>query len=195
MIALLTGTGKGLISAEILRLPRQRRSCCYHHVALQPCHSRVLPGYLSAPWQQRLCLCHRLVLFNRAPSRTSRRSSTTSTRPLTRIPITSSTLDTDPDHILPFAAVPGNGRESDGLDDKPELAHRIMPASPPRFLGSIKIKNSQSPFRRSPTQIILPLPLALSLLGNYGLYPESKISRRLSPAGEPRRAGTNTSLC
>ena len=30
------------------------------------------------------------------------------------------------DYIIPFAAVPENGREIDGLDDKSELAHHIM---------------------------------------------------------------------
>jgi hypothetical protein len=33
------------------------------------------------------------------------------------------TLCLDLDYIIPFAAVPENGREIDGLDDKSELAH------------------------------------------------------------------------
>ncbi|VDB99061.1 unnamed protein product [Peniophora sp. CBMAI 1063] len=37
------------------------------------------------------------------------------------------TLGLDLDYILPFAGAPKNGREIDGLDDKSELAHRIMP--------------------------------------------------------------------
>jgi len=32
----------------------------------------------------------------------------------------------DLDYILPFAAIPENGREIDTLDDKSELAHRIL---------------------------------------------------------------------
>lgn len=37
-----------------------------------------------------------------------------------------STLGLDLDYILPFAAIPENGREIDGLDDRSELAHRVM---------------------------------------------------------------------
>jgi fatty acid synthase subunit alpha, fungi type len=36
------------------------------------------------------------------------------------------TLGLDLDYIIPFAAVPENGQEIEGLDDKSELAHRIM---------------------------------------------------------------------
>jgi fatty acid synthase subunit alpha len=36
------------------------------------------------------------------------------------------TLSIDLDYILPFAAIPENGRETDGLDNKSELAHRVM---------------------------------------------------------------------
>ena len=32
----------------------------------------------------------------------------------------------DLDYVIPFAAVPKNGREIDGLDDRSELARRIM---------------------------------------------------------------------
>jgi fatty acid synthase subunit alpha, fungi type len=35
-------------------------------------------------------------------------------------------LGMDLDYILPFAGIPENGREIDGLDDKSELAHRMM---------------------------------------------------------------------
>jgi len=35
-------------------------------------------------------------------------------------------LAMDLDYILPFAAIPENGREIDGLDDRSELAHRVM---------------------------------------------------------------------
>jgi fatty acid synthase subunit alpha len=36
------------------------------------------------------------------------------------------TLGMDLDYILPFAGIPENGREIDGLDDRSELAHRMM---------------------------------------------------------------------
>ncbi|CAD6892304.1 unnamed protein product [Tilletia laevis] len=36
------------------------------------------------------------------------------------------TMQLDLDFVLPFAATPENGRQIDGIDDKSELAHRIM---------------------------------------------------------------------
>lgn len=37
-----------------------------------------------------------------------------------------STLNLDLDSILPFAAIPENGRKIDGLSNKSELAYRVM---------------------------------------------------------------------
>ena len=48
------------------------------------------------------------------------------------------TLGLDLDYIIPFAAVPENGREIDGLDDRSELAHRIMLVNLLRLLGASK---------------------------------------------------------
>ena len=86
------------------------------------------------------------------------------------------TLGLDLDYILPFAAVPENGREIDGLDDKSELAHRIMLVNLLRLLGAVKIKKSSRHFVTRPTQVILPLSPNHGLFGNDGLYSESKIS-------------------
>jgi len=44
------------------------------------------------------------------------------------------------DYVLPFAAIPENGREIDGLDDKSELAHHDMLVKPLRLLGALKQK-------------------------------------------------------
>ena len=44
----------------------------------------------------------------------------------------------DSDYILPFAGIPENGREIDGLDDKSELAHRMMLVNLLRILGAVK---------------------------------------------------------
>ena len=87
-----------------------------------------------------------------------------------------STLGLDLDYIIPFAGVPENGREIDGLDDKSELAHRIMLVNLLRLLGAVKGKKASRHFVTRPTQVILPLSPNHGLFGNDGLYSESKIS-------------------
>jgi fatty acid synthase subunit alpha, fungi type len=44
----------------------------------------------------------------------------------------------DLDYILPSAVIPKNGREIDSLDDKSEVAHRIMLVDLLRILGAVK---------------------------------------------------------
>jgi fatty acid synthase subunit beta len=66
-------------------------------------------------------------------------------------------LGLDLDYILPFAAVPENGREIDSLGQK-------------------KTKKASRQFVTRPTQVILPLSPNHGLFGNDGLYSESKIS-------------------
>jgi hypothetical protein len=83
-------------------------------------------------------------------------------------------LGLDLDYI--FAGVPENGREIDGLDDKSELAHRIMLVNLLRVLGAVKTKKASRRFVTRPTQVILPLSPNHGLFGNDGLYSESKIS-------------------
>jgi fatty acid synthase subunit alpha len=85
-------------------------------------------------------------------------------------------LDMDLDFILPFAAIPENGREIDGIDDKSELAHRVMLTNLLRLLGAVKAKKASRRFITRPTQVILPLSPNHGLFGNDGLYSESKIS-------------------
>lgn len=51
-------------------------------------------------------------------------------------------LNLDLDYVLPFAAIPENGREIDGLDDKSELAHRVMLVNLLRLLGAVKQKKA-----------------------------------------------------
>jgi fatty acid synthase subunit alpha len=82
----------------------------------------------------------------------------------------------DLDYILPFAGIPENGREIDGLDDKSELAHRMMLVNLLRILGAVKNKKASRHFVTRPTQDILPLSPNHGLFGNDGLYSESKIS-------------------
>jgi len=83
----------------------------------------------------------------------------------------------DLDYILPFATVPENGREIDGLHDKSELSHHIMTlVNLLRILGAVKTKKASRHFVTRPTQVILLLSLNHGLFGNDGLYLESKIS-------------------
>ncbi|KAH8822971.1 fatty acid synthase [Flagelloscypha sp. PMI_526] len=85
-------------------------------------------------------------------------------------------LSMDLDYIIPFAGIPENGREIDGLDDKSELAHRMMLTNLLRILGEVKKKKAGRNFVTRPTQVILPLSPNHGLFGNDGLYSESKIS-------------------
>ncbi|GAA5980800.1 hypothetical protein JCM11641_002656 [Rhodosporidiobolus odoratus] len=85
-------------------------------------------------------------------------------------------LGMDLDYILPFAALPENGREIDGLDDRSELAHRIMLTNLLRLLGAVKAKKAALQLVTRPTEVVLPLSPNHGLFGNDGLYSESKIS-------------------
>ena len=84
-------------------------------------------------------------------------------------------LGWDLDFIIPFAAIPENGREIDGIDSKSELAHRIMLTNLVRLLGSVKAKKFESGFNTRPAQTILPLSPNHGTFGNDGLYSESKL--------------------
>jgi 3-oxoacyl-ACP reductase-like protein len=85
-------------------------------------------------------------------------------------------LGMDLDYILPFAALPENGREIDGIDDRSELAHRIMLTNLLRLLGAVKTKKAALQLVTRPTEVVLPLSPNHGLFGNDGLYSESKIS-------------------
>jgi fatty acid synthase subunit alpha, fungi type len=84
-------------------------------------------------------------------------------------------LGWDLDFIVPFAAIPENGREIDSIDSKSELAHRIMLTNVIRLLGSIKSQKSERGFNTRPAQVILPLSPNHGTFGNDGLYSESKL--------------------
>ncbi|KAA1467738.1 fatty acid synthase [Dentipellis sp. KUC8613] len=163
--ALLTGVGKGSIGVEILK---GLLSGGAHVVITTSRYSRATVEYYQG-------------IFQRFGSRGSA---------LTVVPFNQgskqdvealvdyiyATLGMDLDYILPFAAVPENGREIDGLDDKSELAHRIMLVNLLRLLGAVKSKKASRHFVTRPTQVILPLSPNHGLFGNDGLYSESKIS-------------------
>ncbi|KAI9669369.1 MAG: 3-oxoacyl-[acyl-carrier-protein] synthase [Alyxoria varia] len=85
-------------------------------------------------------------------------------------------LGWDLDYVVPFAAIPENGREIDSIDSKSELAHRIMLTNLVRMLGSIKSKKQEHGFETRPAQVVLPLSPNHGTFGNDGLYSESKLA-------------------
>jgi len=84
-------------------------------------------------------------------------------------------LGWDLDYIIPFAAIPENGREIDAIDSKSELAHRIMLTNLLRLLGAVKTQKQERGFETRPAQVILPLSPNHGTFGNDGLYSESKL--------------------
>ena len=84
-------------------------------------------------------------------------------------------LGWDLDYIIPFAAIPENGREIDSIDSKSELAHRIMLTNVLRLLGAVKTQKAERGFETRPAQVILPLSPNHGTFGNDGLYSESKL--------------------
>ncbi|WPH02875.1 Hypothetical protein R9X50_00574300 [Acrodontium crateriforme] len=85
-------------------------------------------------------------------------------------------LGWDLDYIVPFAAIPENGREIDSIDSKSELAHRIMLTNLLRMLGGVKTQKAARGFETRPAQVILPLSPNHGTFGNDGLYSESKLA-------------------
>ncbi|RDX57079.1 fatty acid synthase [Lentinus brumalis] len=163
--ALLTGVGKGSIGVEILK---GLLSGGAHVVITTSRYSRATVAYYQGIFQRFGSKGSALTVvpFNQGSKQDVE----------ALVDYIYSTLSLDLDYILPFAAVPENGREIDGLDDKSELAHRIMLVNLLRLLGVVKNKKASRHFVTRPTQVILPLSPNHGLFGNDGLYSESKIS-------------------
>ncbi|OLL25716.1 Fatty acid synthase subunit alpha [Neolecta irregularis DAH-3] len=85
-------------------------------------------------------------------------------------------LGWDLDYIVPFAAIPENGREMDMIDSRSELAHRIMLTNLLRLLGNVKIEKTARGFDTRPAQVVLPLSPNHGNFGSDGLYSESKLA-------------------
>ncbi|KAJ2724547.1 fatty acid synthase alpha subunit Lsd1 [Coemansia sp. Benny D115] len=85
-------------------------------------------------------------------------------------------LGWDLDYVIPFAAIPEQGREITDIDSRSELAHRIMLTNLLRLLGEIKARKAARGYDTRPAQVILPLSPNHGLFGSDGLYSESKIS-------------------
>lgn len=98
-------------------------------------------------------------------------------------------LGWDLDFVVPFAAIPENGREIDSIDSKSELAHRIMLTNLLRLLGCIKTQKQERGFETRPAQVILPLSPNHGTFGNDGLYSESSSHSKHSSIGGTQRAG------
>ncbi|KAL5357221.1 hypothetical protein BJX96DRAFT_172338 [Aspergillus floccosus] len=81
----------------------------------------------------------------------------------------------DIDCVIPFAAIPENGRQIDGLDSVSEVAHRAMLVNLLRLLGYIKAQKEQRSYAANPTHVILPLSPNHGTFGGDGLYSESKL--------------------
>ena len=163
--ALLTGVGKGSIGVEILK---GLLSGGAHVVITTSRYSRASVEYYQGIFQRFGSKGSALTVvpFNQGSKQDVE----------ALVDYIYQTLSLDLDYILPFAAVPENGREIDGLDDKSELAHRIMLVNLLRLLGAVKNKKASRHIVTRPTQVILPLSPNHGLFGNDGLYSESKIS-------------------
>ena len=85
-------------------------------------------------------------------------------------------LGWDLDYVVPFAAIPENGREIDSIDSKSELAHRIMLTNLLRLLGCVKTQKQERGYETRPAQVVLPLSPNHGTFGNDGLYSESKLA-------------------
>lgn len=85
-------------------------------------------------------------------------------------------LGWDLDFVVPFAAIPENGRQIDGIDSKSELAHRIMLTNLIRLLGCVKTQKATRGFETRPAQVMLPLSPNHGTFGSDGLYSESKLA-------------------
>jgi len=163
--ALLTGVGKGSIGVEVLK---GLLSGGAHVVVTTSRYSRATVEYYQDIYQKFGARGSALTVvpFNQGSKQDIE----------ALVDYIYGTLSLDLDYILPFAAVPENGREIDGLDDKSELAHRIMLVNLLRLLGAVKTKKASNQFVTRPTQVILPLSPNHGMFGSDGLYSESKIS-------------------
>ena len=85
-------------------------------------------------------------------------------------------LGWDLDFVIPFAAIPENGIEIDGIDSKSELAHRLMLTNVLRLVGNVKTHKANRGILTRPAQVILPLSPNHGTFGSDGLYSESKLS-------------------
>jgi 3-oxoacyl-ACP reductase-like protein len=82
-------------------------------------------------------------------------------------------LNWDLDFVIPFAAISVNGTLNE-IGSRSELAHRLMLVNLMRLLGSIITHKRRLAIDTHPTHVVLPLSPNHGVLGNDGLYGESK---------------------
>jgi fatty acid synthase subunit alpha len=143
--ALLIGVGKGSIGVEILKGLFAGGA----HVVITSRYSRSTVEYYQSIFQS---VGSRGSALTVVPSNQGSKQDVEAI-----VNYIYATLEMDLDYILPFAAVPENGREIDSLDDKSELAHHIMLVNLLRILCAVKNKKASRNFVTRPTQVILPL--------------------------------------
>lgn len=85
------------------------------------------------------------------------------------------TEKSDLDFIVPFAALPENGRDIGDIDGRSELAHRIMLTNVLRLIGAIKEKKKKLSIITRPGHVLLPMSPNHGIFGFDGLYAESKL--------------------
>lgn len=163
--ALLTGVGKGSIGVEILKGLLSGGAVC---IVTTSRYSRASVDYYKKIFHEVGSKGSKLIVvpFNGASKQDVE----------ALVDYIYTTLNIDLDYIIPFAALPENGRQIDSLDDKSELAHRLMMTNLLRLLGAVKVKKAAKNFVTRPTQVVLPLSPNHGTFGNDGLYGESKIS-------------------
>ena len=155
--ALITGVGKGSIGVEILK---GLLSGSAHVVVTTSRYSRATVEYYQGifpafwqPWFRSYC-------------RSLQPRLQTDVEAL--VDYIYMTLGLDLDYVIPFAAIPENGREIDGLDDRFELGRRIVLVN---LLGAIKTKKASRQIVTRLSLVVLP-----SVIAQSWLYSESKIS-------------------
>lgn len=168
--ALLTGVGKGSIGVEILK---GLLSGGAQVVVTTSRYSRATVEYYQAIYQEVGSRGSRLTVV---PFNQGSKQDVEALVDYIYSTDKDKGLAMDLDYILPFAALPENGREIDGLDDRSELAHRVMLTNLLRLMGEVKKKKHALKLVTRPTQVVLPLSPNHGLFGNDGLYSESKIS-------------------
>jgi hypothetical protein len=98
-----------------------------------------------------------------------------------------STLAIDSDYFIPFTAVPENGREIRGIDNRSELAHRFLSVNVPGLMGRCSKQEGQQKLRHSAHSRCLPLSPNHGLFGNTDCTRTSKsVSRRCSIVAQPK---------
>ena len=167
-VALVTGCGKGSIAVEIVKYLLEGGATV---VATTSSYGSARMKYYRELYQKHGSKGSKLhiVPFNGA--------STADTTQLVQFIFAEGKdgLGLDLDYVIPFAALSETGRPLDSIDDKSELAHRIMTTNVLRMLGCVKKEKEARNILTRPATVILPLSPNHGLFGFDGLYAESKL--------------------